>query len=140
MSYEATYNTIRTRFNAQMVSVNPTVKISWPNTQFKVPNTSWVEFGIIDGAAQQVSIGTSTNNFRHSGAVTVGCYAPTGAGDSVALQLADDVCDIFRAWQSGGITFRAPDISVVGQTQTKKFYQVNVTATFQRDSLMARAS
>jgi hypothetical protein len=122
-----------------MVANNPTVKISWPNTQFKVPNTSWVEFGIVDGTATQISTGATTNNFRHAGVVTVACYTPTGAGDLAALQLSDGVCDIFRAWQSGGITFRAPNINVVGQTQTKKFYQVNVSIPFQRDSLLSRA-
>ena len=136
MSYEATYNTIRTRFNTQMVANNPTVKISWPNTNFKIPNGSWVDFSIQDGAAIQNSTGASTNNFRHVGIVMISCYAATGDGDKTAITLADSVAAIFRAWQSGGITFRAPNISVVGQTTAKKFYQIDVICPFQRDTLL----
>lgn len=133
MTYEAQHNAIRTRFNTQWASTTP---IKWANVPFDPPNDdAWVELSVGDAGAIQASMGDPGNNtYRHTGAVTVMIFTPSGQGDKEALELADQAAAVFRAWQSGGILFRpAPFIRRIGTKDN--WFQVNVVCPFQRDDV-----
>lgn len=134
MSYESEHNELRQRFETQWASETP---VAWPNVEFKPPEEdAWVRFTIVNADARQASFGDATNFHRHPGMVMVQVFTPVNRGDKEALQLADQVANIFRNWYSSGSRIRfqiTPTVKPVGVD--RNWFQVNVSCPYIRDSL-----
>lgn len=134
MSYETQHNALRSRFEAEW---GTETQVEWPNgPALDPPDTeAWVRFVVQDLDASQVSMGDPGNNVhRHEGAVVIMIFAPAGAGDQRALELADRAAAVFRGWQAPltGLRFlRPPFVRRVGREQ--KWYHINVFCPFTRD-------
>lgn len=137
MSYETVSNTIRSRFNTEWGTSNPTVTVAWGNVEFDPPNAAWVRFSIVPGESFQASLG-STPYWRHAGAIIVQCFDLVNKGEKDALNMADDAASIFRGWQSGSILCKSPFITTVGPDG--KYFQINMTVPFQFDERLAAAT
>jgi hypothetical protein len=129
MSFVSQQNEIRTRFNAQIGST----PVAWPNVTYTPTiGTSWVRFQVLDGETEQVDFGASTKSFRSMGIISVQVFAPDNTGETAALTIADTVAGIFRNWCGATVRCRAASIKDIGP-DGNGWYQVNVSAPFQRD-------
>lgn len=134
MSYAAQHAAIRERFNDQWADRTP---VAWPNVDFTPPNNAaWCRLSINDGDSEHRSMGGDTNIHRHFGTVFVMCFAPVAGGDAASLSNADFACGIFRGWEhtSSGVYFRRPPFVRSLGIDGEKWYQVNVSARFERDT------
>jgi hypothetical protein len=128
MSVVATRNTLFDRFKAQWdAGAYSAVTVAWPNKKFTPPdNASFVRVLYFPVAARQASLaGTSNRLWRHTGLVTVECFAPIDDDTEDALGMADHVVSIFRGQTLSGVRCRAPEPNVIGPQGS--FYQVNVS-------------
>jgi hypothetical protein len=140
MSYADAHTTLRQRFATSFAAARPGVPVAWGNVTCDPPATGpWVRFQIADYQARQASIGgLGRNLFRHPGDVFVHVQVPAGGGTSEALAIVDDVCAIFRNWQSGGITMGAPFVRQIGEREFDgaRWFVVVCAIPFTRDELM----
>lgn len=130
MTYELTHNAIRTRLASNWT----TTPVAYMNAEFKPPvgDTAWVRLTIEDADAFQASMGATANIYRHPGLIIVSVFAPLNRGDKLALQYADSIAAIFRGWRTTGLRTYAPTLKRIGADD--KWYHVNVTVPFERDS------
>lgn len=111
--------------------------VAWENCDFKTPgnNTSWVEFFILGGKPEQVSIGAPAANIgRFPGVVMVNVFVAMKKGKPEALRLADLAGKLFNVTSIAGVIFGLPEINTIGQSG--EAFQVNVSIPFTRDSLV----
>lgn len=123
---------IEQRFNTVWISRTP---IDWDNVHYiPIPETAWVRFRILGGFGQQMSTGAVPLH-RNTGIIDIAIFVPLGSGTDVSKGHADFAMNIFRGWQSGGITCRTPYVTRAGEANG--WYQVNVTVPFFRDEYIA---
>jgi len=139
MSFATTYDTILTRFKAQMDSLRPLVPIAWPNMPFDpkddyddATHQGWARIAIQGGEQQQASIG-GTPRWRQVGIVQVQVFTPTEQGANTALAIADDVATALRGITVSGVILRAASVSPVGRIGDSAWFQVNVNVPFRYD-------
>jgi len=134
MSYAAVHKAIRERFESEWGS---TTEYQLPQVKFDPPeNASWVRLNIKDAAAEWASFGDPGNNAeRNFGQVTMQIFAPSGKGEGVAIELADQAKAVFRSWRdtTSGVRFLVPPYARQIGSGKKKWYQINVVAPFQFD-------
>ena len=134
MSEQTANNELRTRFDTVWANRTP---VAWPNVTFTPPSpqASWCRFSITNGEAQQTTIGSTTNNHRFTGVIYIQVFTATNAGDSVALQRADEAAAIFRNWCGTNIRCREATIKTIG-ANADGWYQINVSIPYRRDELL----
>lgn len=95
--------------------------------------TAHIRPAILVSNADRVTLGPNARR-RVYGSVVISVFVPVGAGDNLARQYAEDVGDLFRDYQSSGLTFEEPYERVVGpDPEGRNYYQVNVWIPFRRD-------
>lgn len=115
--------------------------ILWPGKNTPEPKdalgnkTAHIRFFIMNGTAEQVSIGGVTNIHRHPNILNVKVFTPQNQGELPARDLADKFCTIFRNLTSDNIRFKTPYCVVMGNTEDG-YYQINCFCPFERDSLL----
>lgn len=118
--------------------------IAWPNRPFEPPDGAWVRVTFLDGQTFQAEIGGSVNQDRKTGFVVVGVFAELEKGDKPALELAEQVAQLFRdnkyltlTGNVGRVLFRRPNVQNIGPdgrgVQDSSNYQVNVTVPYVLD-------
>lgn len=132
-NWEAIFNTIRKRFQEQVVDlISPALPTAFDNAPFTRPdNSQWARLSIQAGERIQQDFGSSTKRFRNTGMMTVQIFVPLEKGDKAALEAADFVDGVFRSVTDAGVVFRSPFITPVGRIE--KEWQVNVTCPFYAD-------
>lgn len=128
-NFDDVQTTIRTRFNAQFATAQPTYAIMQQND---VPrevdgDDKFVRLNIIPADSQLKGLGT-LRLFRDYGLIKVQMYAPLGEGIGELMEVADDVRDIFMCLSASGVTYRTPYVTVVGESGSH--FQVNVTVPY----------
>ena len=144
MALSTTYDTILTRFKAQMDTLRPLVPIAWPNMPFdpltdfnSATHQGWARIAIQAGEQNQASIGgTRTRRWRQVGLILVQVFTPTDVGANTAIAIADDVGTALRGVTISGVVFKASSVIPIGREDDEPFYQVNITTPFRYD-LMA---
>jgi len=133
MSYDAASSEIRARLKAQWAARTP---ISWPNISFKPPNPAapWMRFTIKEGEAQRVSIGSSTNDYRHPGIITLQLFDALGGGDGPLTRLADQAAGYFQSWAGANVVCQTATVNTIGD-DGEGWYQINVTIPYYWDDL-----
>lgn len=129
---------IGTLFNVNWGSTTP---VAWPGVKFTPPeDDNWVRlvFGQFD--AFHVEMGPTNAQERAVGLIIVQVFTPLGRGDKTALELADQVTQIFRynkrvAAGEGDVRFRAPIVGQGGVDAEGLYYQVNVSIPYAHDSV-----
>lgn len=132
MGWQAEASDIESRFETNWGS---TTDISWDNVEYEPSeDSSWVEFTILDGESNQVSLGDSPLH-RNVGVININIYAPLDTGTGSARALADQAATIFRSVQFSNILCRSPSITRIGNVKRESgsWYQYNVTVPFQKD-------
>jgi len=115
--------------------------ILWPGVTAAAPTDTngnkiaHIRFFIMNGTAEQVSIGGVTNIHRHPNILNVKVFTPQNQGELPARALADKFCAIFRNLTSDNIRFKTPYCVVIGNTEDG-YYQINCFCPFERDSLL----
>jgi hypothetical protein len=135
MGFAATEATIRSRFNAQWSSLQPTIPAYFDNAGDDVTppeDSTWVRLTILPGASQQVEMG-NTRRWRRAGVLVVQIFVPAASGTGLALELGDTVRDIFEGLTVSGVIFRATSLNRVGLDGA--WLQYNATTNFQADEL-----
>jgi len=137
MSFEAIGDAIRTRFNT-LIEVAESVAVQYDAQADFIPpgNAAYVRLSINYGASQQVEIGgVGQNRYRDGGLVTASVFAVPGEGDEAAMQLVDKIVDAFRGHSAGGVTYRTPQVNVIGSAQVADRHQVDVDVPFYKDTI-----
>ncbi len=139
MGFDATATTIRTRFNTQWPSLQPTVPFTFDNQgqneeDFPTRDSAWVRLTILDGDSLQVEM-AGTRRWRRPGVVEVQIFVPAGTGDGLSAELADSVRDIFEGRTISGVIFRATSRQRVGRGRDAAWVQWNASTPFQADEL-----
>jgi len=136
MTLDARHAAIRTRFKDFWAGQPPT---QFPNQKFTPPdNLPWMRLVIQDAGVNWASMGDPGNNVaRNVGQVTVQIFTPSGDGEGLALEIANQALAVFRSWSdtATGLRFEVPpyarQVGVEG-----KWYQINVVAPFKFDDFM----
>ena len=134
MSWETMFNTIRSRFKAQIEDVL-SLETGYDNANFDPPdNANWCRLTIIPGNTDQVSIGApSSNRERTAGVMIAQLFAPLNAGDGTIVGVADSIRAAFKRVTASGVTFETPKIVRVGRQHG--FWQINVACPFYTDDI-----
>lgn len=135
MSYKQELLDIQSRFDTQFAAAKPGVPIAYENIEFTPPdNAYWVRLYILNGDANQISLGAAKSLHRFVGVIVVQVFGPANEGEAGVRDVADAVANIFRAVDFGsGITCRSPTYTRVGVQGA--YFQGNVSAPFYRDEL-----
>ena len=143
-NYSEEFANIATLLASAWGSGSPFVAYSpilWPGISSAVPTDvngnkiAHIRFFIMNGTAEQVSIGGVTNINRHPNILSVKVFTPQNQGELPARALADKFCSIFRNLISDNIRFKTPYCVVMGNTEDG-YYQINCFCPFERDSLL----
>lgn len=144
-NYSEEYAQVAAIFAANWVYGSPSTQLTpilWEGKAADIPTdingnrVNHVRFFIMDGEADQISIGSpGSNTFRHPQIVMIKIFTVNNAGQGVlpALDLADKFCTIFRNRTADGISFKTPYMVKLGVTEDG-FYQVNAFCPYDRDS------
>lgn len=133
MSEATVADAITTRVESEIETAQ-SVPVGYENVNFVPPDDSpYVRQRTLFFDARQIDLGSSTNTDRVDGEVLFQVYAPFGAGDKVALDLALACKVAFRKVAVGGATFRVPTIGPVGRTGGE--YRIDVSCPFFFDEL-----
>lgn len=133
MTFAATADTIRARFNTEFPLVRASVPIAWDNVAYEpTPQTPWVRLTIVEGEGELAGLaGKGANLYRHRGVVIIQIFVPIGDGDGLARAIADDIATIFRGQLVAGVHFRAPSARRVGPDEA--WWQLNVRIPYRAD-------
>lgn len=110
----------------------PSVKILIPN-QKEPSKGSWVRFNLVNGTANQQSIGGVKNLHRHLGILIVQIFVEYDSGDAAALEIADKICGYYQGFQEDSLVCRTPYLVPAGKSLN--WYQFNVNVPFYRDAI-----
>jgi len=100
----STNNDIANAFKALLATfaTSQSVTVAWPGVPFNPPETgSWLEMAWFPNETVNLSLGNDGSQYRGFGQVS--CCCRPGAGDGVALALADAVIDAFPKGTALGI-------------------------------------
>lgn len=131
MSFENYSNLMRSKFSTGWANTYP---VAYDNDdKFKTPNSPWVRFNIQHNTGNQASIGSpSSNYFRREGIIFASCFTKAEGGNKTALEMADDVINIFQGQDADGIHYYNCSVREIGQDQ-QGWYQVNCLISFRYD-------
>lgn len=74
-----------------------TTQIGWEGQKFELPDTGiFTWFTIMNGEANQASMGGVTNRHRSTGIVQIDLYNREGEGTKALRELADEISAVFR--------------------------------------------
>jgi hypothetical protein len=109
--------------------------MGFPNQQIDPEGVTHANVRIARQGAFNVA-GTATDKLvRHPGLLTIEIRSPAGEGDGEALDHGDYAAGLFRNLTLSGITFRAPTVRDFAPRSGSKWYVVQVTCPYQRDSI-----
>jgi len=136
VSFTATYQAIMDRFVVQWATLQPAVRVAYPNMAFTpTPGTAWVRVTVVpDPHSQQAAIG-GTRLWRNRGLVIVQVFTPQGAGDEAALALGDSVTTAMRGVTISGLRLKATGLLRVGNDQ--QWLQYNAETPYEYDDVTA---
>ena len=140
MTFEAVHNTIRNRFNAQLVTGGSLAAddVAWDNLAFDTHNegdsSKWVRLNVIPGESESLGLGSSL--MRVEGYVQASVFLTIDKGDKLALELADEIVAAFNSvtetYSGNTVVFRTPSDQNVGREGS--WWQVNVLIPFYSDN------
>ena len=129
MSFELAQQALENRMSALWTAT----PLQYDNTKFVPPvNAPWVRMAILDGDSSQISLGGSNRTVRAVGLLTFQIFSPAASGGRISSRLVDQLTALWRMVTVGGILFRTPSVTRVGDAGNG-WYQVNVSIPFQRD-------
>jgi len=141
MSFATAHRAIEIKFYNEWGSRTP---ISFMGDSYvPVTGSAFVKINIDGGNASQVTIGASSNTFRHLGYIEIYIYVPIATNvDIMAISRAhaDYAANIFRGETFSGIICRAPRIYFVGNTkdlgEQEGWYKTMISVPFIHDELL----
>ena len=130
MGFEATSNTIRSRFKT-LIEDAESIPTQYPNApEITRPDGLWVMLSIQEGDSVLFEIGGTAKTYRNFGVFAAQIFSPLGVGVGDALALADTIATSFRMVTVSSVEFRVPRVIRLGQTQSAKWYQINLLCPF----------
>ena len=126
LTYSAEFSNIATLLVNNWKEGSPLAAITpilWPGISSAVPvdgsgnKIAHIRFFIMNGTAEQVSIGGITNIHRHPNILSVKVFTPQNQGELPARALADKFCAIFRNLTSDNIRVNTSYCVVKGNTE-----------------------
>lgn len=133
MSYDATLETIRTRFKTEIATAH-NLPTQYDN-HLKIKQTDlWCRMTVLFGDSFQASIGSpGSNRFRDTGVMVAQLFLPNGKGEKDIWVMAGYIKAAFRAVSVSGVKFRVPSAKRIGRNGN--FLQVNVSCPFYVDEI-----
>jgi hypothetical protein len=125
----------RAAFEARLAANWSTTPITWENVEPPERTSAYIAPFLLDGEANQVSLGTSPRH-RHAGVFVMQIFVPEASGTQTARAYADTLAAVFRGQQfsagsSGLITCRSPSLRSIGARGG--WCQFNVVVPWHRD-------
>lgn len=109
------------------------VPVAWPNTELDFGGQLHIEPKVVRQEAFNATVSRDSKRVRHPGLLTFEIRQGIGKGDGEAVDVGDDLCDLFRNLSLDGIRFRAPTLRDFGRDGDS--YHVQVTVPFYRDTI-----
>lgn len=107
-------------------------KIVYENDIVDIKDSEWVRLSILNGKAQQVTLGCTNYDRRNYGVLVLQVFVKINTGSGRALELADSIADLFENKRVSNIQFKMPQVSKVPMDEDSYWYQVNVSIDFYR--------
>jgi hypothetical protein len=132
--------TIRTRFNDQWPTLQPTVPHYFAGQEVpfrELAERAWVRLTILPGNVAQAAIGGATGSGRvkrTTGIAVVSIFVPIAEGDGLAQELADSVASVWEMSTLSGVIFRATTPQRIAEEGA--WLQYNATTPYQGDTLV----
>jgi hypothetical protein len=134
LTFDTERQVFESRFDANWVSTD----IRWPNTSFSTKDRSeYVAYHNVTDDAKQKSLGGDPVLYRYFGNIVIQIFVVPNSGATRALQLAEQVADVWRSAIFSGITMGAPKTVTVGIVDG--WYQLDVISPYHRDSFESRS-
>jgi hypothetical protein len=146
MSFAAAEQDLRKFFSDRWTATFPNTPIFAENQKVTPPSpvditsrvdlekNCYVKLNLLWGESQQADINGENPRFRTVGVIVVQLFAPSGYGTGAPMDFADAVASMFRRLRLGGMLFRSPHVTKVGDTGDG-WYQINVTAPMHFDAI-----
>lgn len=113
--------------------------LGFPNQEIDPEGETHANVRIIRADPFNVA-GTATDKLvRHPSTLMIEIRSPVGTGDGEAVDHGDYAMDLFRNMTMSGITFRAPGLRDFAPRSGSKWYVVQVTCPYHRDSIHAHS-
>ena len=130
-------------FAAERLAIEKRLDDNWATTPIAFENvpydpvtgTAYVALAIVDGPAEQVSLGDGVAALHRSvGTIEIDIYVPIDSGTNTGRTYADSIAAIFRTWSdtTSGVHCRSPNISKIGEDSG--WYSFKVTVPFYMDN------
>lgn len=121
---------IESRFQDNWAGATP---ISWENFPFRPASsdTEWVEFQVLHGTEQNISIET-TPKYRRSGFININVYVLKDTGASRIRTLVANAAAIFRNADFNGVQCYAAEITSLGDSD--RWYKYNISIQYYTDN------
>ncbi len=136
MTYEALANTIRTKFQTDIVIPASLTEVTFYDNQEagrpEYPKDLWLRVNILNGEMRQASLGAA-RRFRTTGILEVQIFVPIGRGTKSSDEVIDAIVVSFRGVSENGVTYLSPSREPQGRPDS--FYQINVTVPFWSDDI-----
>lgn len=135
-SYADEYEAFASFFKNEYSVIVGAPPVAWENVPLEAKGTKvgFVQFSVLNGEPAKMTFGApGANVTRHPGVINVNIFLPVDQGKMPGLRLGDKIASILRRVSIKGIIVREPAVRSLGDDGI--YFQVNVSAGFQRDSL-----
>jgi len=134
--YEAMHNTVRAKFQADIVDAGHATTVVYDNEREAPPaDQTWVGCDVLDEDTLMVGSGRR-QTFRKRGILRATVYRPLGLGDAASLRICDAIRAAFDRAIDGGVVYGATSIG--GFERGDQFYEVVASTPFYQDDRQVR--
>jgi len=137
MNNQDTLNTITSKFKTDIADAH-SIPVQYDNDGTpRTDDVKYIALSVLFGNARLVTMTVGSRRWRTVGVMEAIIYVPATYGLKDAMIVADWIVDAFRGVRSGGVNYKTPYISNIGQPDQEgdMFYQVNVSTDFWVDDL-----
>lgn len=113
--------------------------LGFPNHEVDPEGETHANARLVRGEAFNVSGSATDKRVRHPGLLTIDIRSPVGEGDGEAIDHADYAADLFRNQTIDGCVFRAVTVRDFAPRSGSKWYVVQVSCPYWRDSILAHS-
>ena len=96
-------------------------------------NGSWIFWDeIIASTSDQASIGATSNRERDISGIVIDIFTPANEGPGAALDLVEELKDLFRWFQSGGLVTRS--LRIISSEKDGEWFKISLFLPYRSDN------
>jgi len=134
VTFAAAVAAIRSRMETEWPALRPTIPIRFVNEDAVLADspTAHVFFEVVPGQAVLRGVGEPGNRlYIYPGIIQAHVFVPTGEGETLARQYADEIGEIFRAKQFGStVRTNVPSVDPGDSSGDGNYWRVTASIDF----------